>query len=322
LFERRVTGLFVRAAVRLTDGLALSPGQETTMAINTQIPSFPLPLYATGTAGADNYVGTSYSDFFQMGVNRNVLDTIDGSKGTDTLSYQNADRGVTVTMGAPGETGHTEADFVTFRITNPMTGQTWEFTETQTVTEFKAVENVIGSRFDDTIIANSADNRLEGKAGNDTIDGGGGADTILAGQGEDDLWGGAGADHFVFTSYQDSGVTWIPLAGGGFNAINHGRDTIHDYESGIDKIDLSGIDANVNQGGNQAFHWVEAFTGEAGELRLFDPNLIGGGANSGNTNEDWVRISGDIDGDMSADFDLIVQWAPSMNLFSQADVIL
>ena len=39
----------------------------------------------------------------------------------------------------------------------------------------------------------------------------------------------------------------------------------HDLDAG-DVIDLSGIDADVNTSGNQAFHTVSAFTGHAGEM--------------------------------------------------------
>jgi serralysin len=296
-----------------------------------QIPTITIPGYFAGTAGVDNYVGTSGSDFFQMGVNYNVLDTIDGSKGTDTLSYQNADRAVTVTMGAPGETGHTEAEFVTFRLTNTRTGETFEQTETQTVTEFKAVENVIGSRFDDTILANSAANRLEGGDGHDEIRGGLGNDVIIGGRGGDVLYGDngilaevGGADTFVFTSFQDSSrnprltsefVPTVPIPG--FDV-----DTIMDFEPGIDKIDLSAIDANSQVSGNQAFRlldWDEQFTGTPGELYVVDYDA----------QEQWesetlavTKVLGDIDGDGQYDFNIQVRMPESALGLTAADFIL
>lgn len=73
-------------------------------------------------------------------------------------------------------------------------------------------------------------NEVDGGAGNDTIMGGKFADTIVGGDGadlidgmggEDVLTGGAGADVFKMHSWA------------------YGGDTITDFESGADKIDLS-----------------------------------------------------------------------------------
>jgi serralysin len=194
----------------------------------------------------------------------------------------------------------------------------------QAVTEdvLRNVENVIGSAANDHIFGNTSINRLEGGAGDDVIEGGAGADTILSGLGEDELWGGTGADRFVFATYQDSGTTNIPTSAGGVNMVFHGIDGIEDFEAGVDKVDLSGIDANVNQSGNQAFHWADAFTGEAGQLITFDPTLIGGNNNSGSTNENWVRLHGDIDGDALADFTVVVIGTQSLDIMFQTDVLL
>ena len=64
------------------------------------------------------------------------------------------------------------------------------------------------------------DLEITGTDANEWLSGGAGNDTITGGAGEDTLTGGAGRDVFVFEA-------------------GHGNDTIQDFVSGIDKIDLS-----------------------------------------------------------------------------------
>ena len=61
--------------------------------------------------------------------------------------------------------------------------------------------------------------RLDGGAGHDVLNGGAGDDILIGGVGDDALTGGAGADRFVFGQ-------------------SHGRDTITDFQPGLDTIDL------------------------------------------------------------------------------------
>jgi serralysin len=81
--------------------------------------------------------------------------------------------------------------------------------------------------------------------------------------------------------------------------IDHGQDTILDFQSGLDKIDLTAIDANSNLPGDQAFRFVNAFTGAGGEAIL-----------SGST------FRADIDGDLIVDVLFTVAGA------TQADFLL
>lgn len=74
------------------------------------------------------------------------------------------------------------------------------------------IENAIGGPLRDLLIGNDASNSLTGNGGSDVIDGLGGDDTLT---------GGPGADSFRF--------------GEGMG----GTDTITDFDSGVDKIDLS-----------------------------------------------------------------------------------
>ncbi|GAB7215531.1 serralysin family metalloprotease [Dickeya zeae] len=78
------------------------------------------------------------------------------------------------------------------------------------------IENAIGGSGNDILVGNSADNILQGGAGNDVLYGGAGADTLT---------GGAGRDTFVYGSGQDSTLS--------------AYDWITDFQTGVDKIDLS-----------------------------------------------------------------------------------
>ena len=63
----------------------------------------------------------------------------------------------------------------------------------------------------------------------------------------------------------------------------------------FDTIDLKKVDADTTRGGNQAFHLVSNFTGEAGELMLdfqAGPNR--------------TLLRGDVDGDGAADLTVVL----------------
>jgi Ca2+-binding RTX toxin-like protein len=143
--------------------------------------------------------------------------------------------------------------------------------------------------------------RLFGGAGNDTLKGGDGADTLIGGGGLDSLTGGAGADIFRYDAAADSS--------------NSAKDEILDFQHGVDKIDLSRIDADPYENGDQAFHFIgsSTFTGAGpifgmGELRAYQ--------DSGK----WF-VQGDIDGDGLADFTIAVTTLGNVPLTS-GDFIL
>src|SRR5262245_9860771 len=93
-----------------------------------------------GNAGYNNFVGTASNDTFEMTFHYGSPAMIDRGKGTDTLSYATADRGVNVTMGNGTQLGTATADFVTQSFFNPVTGQYFQQVETSTVTRFKGIE--------------------------------------------------------------------------------------------------------------------------------------------------------------------------------------
>ena len=114
-----------------------------------------------------------------------------------------------------------------------------------------------------------------GSAYNDQLSGDNAANVITGGSGADTLTGFADADTFVFTGLNDT-------------PVNAG-DTITDFEPGMDKIDLHLIDANASSAGDQAFTFIgaSAFGAHAGELNYSNGVL-----------------SGDVNGDGRADFQI------------------
>jgi Ca2+-binding RTX toxin-like protein len=136
------------------------------------------------------------------------------------------------------------------------------------------------------ILSGTGDDVLKGSHGNDVLFGNLGAD-LMAGNGGNDI--------FLYTDTAQS--------------IGAGTDHIFDFSSG-DRLDLSGIDANTTQAGDQAFTWIGsgAFTNHAGELHAeFDGNQ-------------WL-IAADTDGDGHADLTILLNTADG-HILSQNDFTL
>ena len=77
------------------------------------------------------------------------------------------------------------------------------------------------------------------------------------------------------------------------------RDVITDFQKALDDIDVSGIDANNRRGGDQSFRFIRTqdFRGREGELRYQTFDQAG-------ASNDITVISGDINGDHVADFEI------------------
>ena len=141
-------------------------------------------------------------------------------------------------------------------------------------------DSLQGDAGDDLLYGESGNDSLSGGAGRDMLSGGWDNDTLIGGTGADQIYGGFGADLFVWTSLRE------------FPAASAGRDVVHDFSAADgDKIDLFGIDAKAGVKGNQAFVLADAFSQHAGELCV-------------QTTATGSLISGDTDGDGSADFSI------------------
>lgn len=165
------------------------------------------------------------------------------------------------------------------------------------------IESAVGGSGNDQLLGNALRNSLSGGAGNDRLYGSDGADRLYGGSGADRLYGGSGDDHLSGGSGADliqggtGADTLLGLGGAdrflfktaGEAGFGSGRDTIADFVRGTDHIDLARIDANETRRGDQHFDFIgrDPFHGIAGELHC----------RSG-------ILSGDTDGDGSADFQI------------------
>lgn len=119
-----------------------------------------------------------------------------------------------------------------------------------------------GSRRRDTLVGGAGNDRLEGGDREDVLSGGDGNDLLNGGRGEDRLTGGSGADTFQY------GV-WEPF-GRERDTIND-RDTMTDFQPGVDKIDLGAVDASRASPGNNDFTFIGSQrigTSDAGEISI------------------------------------------------------
>ena len=212
-----------------------------------------------GDAGDDRMIGSLGVDFFEGGEGEDVADysnlgaaiTFDadtivdkGEAGIDEIFE------VETIIGASGQAntinGSTEVNqgnsFSINLENNSMIIDNGENSIVYTVENFL---NASANSEDDVFIGNDADNLLIGHAGTDFISGQAGADTLIGvdaksatpGAGErDNLNGGADADIFILGDED----RMFYLDENGFLG-NHSMALILDFESGLDKIQLSGV---------------------------------------------------------------------------------
>jgi serralysin len=235
-----------------------------------------------GQGGEDHLYGQSGNDrLFGQGGNDTLLggdgvDILNGGAGADILNggasfdyarYSDAPAGVTARIDKPtANSGHAAGD------------------------SYVSIEGLIGSKYSDILVGNGSSNRINGGAGADRLFGCSGSDTLIGGAGADRLSGGLGSDIFDYRRVSDS--------------LPNSRDVIEDFSPGVDKIDLSGIDANSNAAGDQEFLFLgnKAFTGNAGELNFAN-----------------CLLSGDVNGDRIADFQVNVL---NVSVLVESDILL
>lgn len=214
-----------------------------------------------GGLGDDSLTGGLGNDLLSGGAGQDRLqldggdDVIDGGDGVDTLFYTGTNA-LTVNLSLTGAQA------------------TGAGTDT-----LRGIENVTGGAGNDRLTGNALANVLCGGAGADTLNGGVGADSLHGGAGRDVLAGGVDGDRdvFVFNSIGDS-------------AVGAGRDVVQNFTSGVDDIDLRGIDANGALAGDQAF----AFHGTTAAAHSVWFTVSGGDA----------VLNGDVNGDGVADFQI------------------
>jgi hypothetical protein len=230
------------------------------------------------------------------------FDAVDGGAGIDTYFATAATDSVYINLDNKAH------DFLPFL---PGAGIVAANTATGiglTADTIKNFENVLGGPGSDIMYGSSGANVLSGYAGfdalfglagDDALNGGDGGDALYGGAGRDVLTGDAGADFFQFAAVSDSGLTIFT------------SDMIMDFESGLDRIDLSAIDAIAKNGsGNDAFTFIgdQAFSYAAGQLRV-------------SSYADGLIVEADVNGDAKADF-TIALYEPATPTLTAADFLL
>ncbi|HYW16186.1 MAG TPA: M10 family metallopeptidase C-terminal domain-containing protein, partial [Allosphingosinicella sp.] len=286
------------------NGSALLAGEDFTFDGSAELDS---RFVVYGGRGVDTLTGSRSNDIFFLAEDRFATgDTVNGGAGYDGMFLRG---NYTIDFNAPGYTGlFTNIENLTLTSATDeryARGGGSEFDYNLTLSDAivnpGATLTVSGTLLlaSETMIVDAsaeADGMLSlfgGKA-SDTLKGGGLADVLFGNLGADQLAGNGGADVF---RYNDSAES---TAGS--------MDQILDFAAGVDKVDLSRIDADSNVAGNQAFSWIgsNAFSGTAGELRAYQD-----GAN-------WFA-EGDTNGDAVAD--LVIQLNVVGGPLSQGDFL-
>lgn len=246
----------------------------------------------------ENVIGGTGNDTITDGVGINA---INGGNGNDTFIMTNDNSRDAIRGGAGIDT----VDYSLF--TNALTVLVdGDFDVLGSGTgantdRVREIENFIGGLGADNITGNGNVN---------TLVGGGGNDIITGGQGADILTGGQGADTFVYNNINES-----------LDGVAE-RDVIRDFLSGIDKINLSGIDANTTTAGNQAFSFIgtNAFSDRtagatlaAGQIRFIATDTDGDLIN------DSIRLLANVNNNLQPDFEILLQ---GVNNINATDIIL
>lgn len=190
----------------------------------------------TGSGSADNVLGVTQLDSVGGSIEHNTISSV--------LYAIDAESNIFGDPLLPGSGSGFEFDYSSNAVSDIGVNGVYFQPNAATTDVFR----VTGTSASDTIYGAAANDVLKGGAGADGLSGEGGNDKLTGGAGGDELLGGAGNDTFIYTSVNDS-----KSGAGNF-------DIIDDFTHGVDKIDLSDIDAKTSQGGDQAFGFVAAQT--------------------------------------------------------------
>jgi Ca2+-binding RTX toxin-like protein len=181
--------------------------------------------------------------------------------------------------------------------------------------DYASVNNSAGAGNNDRMFGEDGDDALYGLEGNDLLDGGAGVDIIVGGLGTDTILGGAGADWMAL------GLNTAGTAGDGAADIVRflapsestltAMDAVVNFETGLDRLDLSAIDANTTLAGDQAFTLGALAAGQAGRLQITTP-----------AGQGWTLVQADVDGDGAADLTVIVYGATGQAMLTAGDFVL
>ncbi|WP_179380472.1 calcium-binding protein [Jannaschia marina] len=230
-----------------------------------------------GHSGADSmFGGTGHDDLFGGGGNDLIAgnhgdDNLTGGGGDDRIFGGGGDDTLNGGIGDDVMNGGYHDDLLLGRDGSDL------------VRGGAGEDRLYGGVGNDVLAGNAGDDSIEGGSGNDRIFGGVGDDVVVGGRGRDELHGGLGSDVFEFRDESHS-----------LHGAN--RDTILDFESGVDVINLSGLMDELT--------FVEHYTNSAGEVRY---------------DGDIGRLHIDTDGDGISDFSIDLIGTPTVG---QEDLIL
>ncbi|MBB3522951.1 choice-of-anchor Q domain-containing protein [Rhizobium sp. BK456] len=269
-------------------GSSSTPGTPTTPTTPTQPTTPTTPTTptqpTTPTAPTKEFVGTNGNDILpHTGQSNGGNETFKGLGGSDVL------KGGAGADALDGGTGNDTASYAGSGAVNVNLATKVASGGEATGDKIASIENLTGSSYNDVLTGgNGGGNVLTGGAGADKLDGGAGNDVLIGGAGKDIMTGGTGEDKFILKAPTETG-----------SGLN--RDVITDFQHGIDKIDLSAIDANGSAAGNGTFHF------QAQENALFDHKagaLAWHYDDQSGTANDVTVIQADTNGDGVHDFEV------------------
>ena len=247
-------GIVVNANINLNHG-TIKDAADNDAATNS------VAIIASSTRRVHSFIGDAQANTFTATTGH---EHFNGQDGSDTVSYANANAGVTVNLADRTQNlgSFVVADrFISIenligsRYNDSLTGDD----EANVLTGGDGVDGLIGGGGDDTLYGGTGNDIVFGEAGNDILDGGADDDIISGGADNDTLTGGAGNDALSGDAGNDTltgGVGNDTLTGGDGADIfvfapGHGADIIADFTIATDKIDLSAFAGFTNLGAVQ-----------------------------------------------------------------------
>jgi len=185
--------------------------------------------YASATSGVNvNLLVTTKQDTGGGGIDRLIgIENLSGSAFGDTLT---GDAGANVLTGGFGNDTLNGGDNDDVLYGNQDNDVLNGGVGNDTLYGGQGDDSLYGNQGNDVLVGGLGNDQLYGGQGNDALDAGDGNDMIQGGIGIDTLTGGAGTDIFRYVTVQDS--------------TSASTDTILDFQSGTDKIDLATLNTS------------------------------------------------------------------------------
>ena len=228
-----------------------------------------------GSNGADTLRGDGSHNLLLGGAGQDFLD---GAAGDDQLFGGDGDDAVLGNLGHDTLYGGSGTDWLLGSAGNDQI-----FGDHGGDALYGGQENdsLWGGDGGDLLYGGAGDDYLHAGPGTDRLYGELGHDTLVAGTGQDHLQGGSGRDHFVFRSIDD------------LTNQASSTDIISGFRRGVDKIDLSQINADLSHAGQDSLRIMPAPPSAAtGSSTLYFRQID----NYGRRN-DYTLIYLDLDGD-------------------------